>query len=100
MGVLVVHAHEAGLSKLVQELPDLELWLELGVSVKTALSLMELGLSRTTAVELFETMTNTEMSPAEVLVWLRNRDLETLDLPAIMKREIQRILTRHPTIAG
>ena len=54
LGVLTVHANEANLGDLVQDLPDLELWLELGVSVKTALSLMELGLSRTSAVELFD----------------------------------------------
>lgn len=95
LGVLKEHAHAANLGELVQNLPDLELWLELGVSVKTALSLMELGLSRTSAVEIFEAMTNTEMSPADVLEWLRDRDLETLDLPSIMKDEIQRVLTRH-----
>jgi hypothetical protein len=95
LGVLKAHAHAANLGELVQNLPDLELWLELGVSVKTALSLMELGLSRTSAVELFEAMTNTEMSPSEVLAWLRDRDLETLDLPGIMRDEIRRVLARH-----
>lgn len=95
LDVLVVHAREANLSELVQDLPDLELWLELGVSVKTALSLMELGLSRTSAVELFESMTNSEMSSTEVLEWLRGRDLQTLDLPEIMKDEIRRVLARH-----
>ena len=95
LGVLVVHAGEANLGELVRDLPDLELWLELGVSVKTALSLMELGLSRTTAVEIFESMTNTEMSPIGALTWLREHDMETLDIPAIMKEEIRRVLARH-----
>jgi len=98
LGVMKEHAHAANLGELVQNLPDLELWLELGVSVKTALSLMELGLSRTSAVELLEAMTNTEMSPAEVLAWLRDRDLETLDLPGIMKDEIRRVLIRHTPV--
>lgn len=98
LGVLTEHAREANVLDLVHDLPDLELWLELGVSVKTALSLMELGLSRTSAVELFESMTNTEMSPQEALEWLRGRDLQTFDLPEIMKEEIRRILERHSPI--
>lgn len=59
------------LTEIVQHLPVLEFWLELGVSMRSALSMMELGLSRTAAIELMETMAETEFDKRQVLDWLR-----------------------------
>jgi len=64
-------AKKRQLDSLIENLPDLELWLELGVSVRSALSLMELGLSRTSAIELVDHMTATEFNKEQVLAWLR-----------------------------
>jgi len=80
----------------VAEFEDIELWLELGVSVRTSISLMELGLSRTAAIELFEAAgMETEMTKAKALEWLKAKDLDTLDLPNLVKEEIRRALLRH-----
>lgn len=64
-----------------------------GVSEKTHLSLLALGLSRNTVITLSEKyITNTHMSQSESLAWLRQLDLETLDISPIMREDIHRIL--------
>lgn len=96
MDVLDAHATAQKIMPHVADFNDLELWLELGVSVRTTLSLMELGLSRTAAIELFETAgMETEMSKDKALIWLMARDLDTLDLANLVKEEIRRVVTRH-----
>lgn len=95
LDVLIATAKERGLEEMVQHLPDLELWLELGVSMRSALSMMELGLSRTAAIELMETMAETEFDKRQVLDWLRARNLESLDIPNLVKEEVRRALARN-----
>jgi len=95
LDVLYLHAADAGLSDVIRVLPDLELWLELGVSVRTQLSLMELGLSRTSAIELFELMMDHDMDKAAALAWLQNANLAVLNLPELVKQEIGRVLDRY-----
>jgi len=96
MDVLDAHTTAQNIETTVTDFNDIELWLELGVSVRTSLSLMELGLSRTAAIELFETAgMETEMSRDKALAWLKERDLDTLDLPNLVKEEIRRVLLRH-----
>jgi len=95
LDVLYFYTRQSGLSDVVRELPNLELWLELGVSVRTQLSLMELGLSRTGAIEVFELMMNDNMDKAETLLWLRSADPSVLiNLPELVKQEISRVLDR------
>jgi hypothetical protein len=40
------------------------------------------------------------MTPREVLAWLRTRDIDTLEIPALMQEEIRKMLTRHPQEAA
>jgi hypothetical protein len=94
LDVLAIYARLHNREKDLQHLPDLELWLELGVSVRTALALMELGLSRTSAIEIFELMTNADMDKSEVITWLKSRDIEAMDLPAAVRTEIRRALLK------
>ena len=78
---------------LKTNIPQLNLWLEFGVSEKTHLSLLALGLSRNTVITLSEKyITNTHMSQSESLTWLRQLDLEALDISPIMREDIHRIL--------
>ncbi len=98
MDVLDAHLTSRNVRSDVTDFEDIELWLELGVSVRTSLSLMELGLSRTAAIELFEAAgMETEMTKAKALEWLKSKDLDTLDLPNLVKEEIRRVLQRHQT---
>jgi hypothetical protein len=96
MDVMDAHTTAKQIKTSVTDFTDIELWLELGVSVRTSLSLMELGLSRTAAIELFDTAgMETEMSRDKALSWLKSKDLDTLDMPNLVKEEIRRVLLRH-----
>lgn len=100
LDVLYFHTRQAGMSEEIRELPNLELWLELGVSVRTQLSLMELGMSRTGAIEVFELMMNDNMNKTETLAWLRSSDPAVLiNLPELVKQEIARVLARFASVA-
>lgn len=93
--IIILQAEKRSLEHLVKDLPDLELWLELGVSGKTTLALMEVGLSRTSAIELFEAaMLNTEMKKDEVIKWLRETNLEGFSLPVLVMDEIRKAILR------
>lgn len=93
----VLRAYLASIERtdLLEGLPDVTMLLELGVSRTTELSIVLLGLSRTTAIALSEYLVPDEMSPNECLAWLRERDLETLDLPALVRAEITALLARR-----
>ncbi|MDL2143851.1 DEAD/DEAH box helicase [Flavobacterium tructae] len=79
---------------LIERIPDLNLWLEFGVSQTTQLSLLSLGLSRNTVISLTEFITNTTLNKSESLEWLKNADLNKLDLSPIMIQEIEKILSK------
>jgi hypothetical protein len=100
LDVLYFHTRQAGICELIPELPNLELWLELGVSVRTQLSLMELGMSRTGAIEVFELMLADNMNKAETLSLLRSSDPAVfINLPELVKQEITRVLARFAPLA-
>ncbi|GHV60169.1 hypothetical protein FACS1894182_14970 [Bacteroidia bacterium] len=77
---------------LLANIPQLSLWLEFGVSQKTHLSLLSLGLSRNSVIELTTYITRTEMSKEESLNWLREQNLEQLDLSSIIVEDIKKVL--------
>lgn len=77
---------------LLVDIPQLSLWLEFGVSQKTHLSLLSLGLSRNTVIELTTYIVNTQMSKEESLNWLREQNLEQLDLSSILIEDIKKVL--------
>jgi len=79
---------------LIERIPDLNLWLEFGVSQTTQLSLLSLGLSRNTVIALTEFITNTTLSKLESLEWLKNADLNKLDLSPIMIQDIEKVLVK------
>ena len=81
-----------GKQDLITQIPQLNLWLEFGVSQKTHLSLLSLGLSRNTVIELSGYITNSTMSKNESVAWLKSQNLEQLDLSPIIIEDIRRIL--------
>ena len=86
-----------GEASLAQEIQDLTLYLEMGVSTKTQLSLINLGLSRTTAVEIKEYISSDELSELECVEWFRNsrNNWQSRSLPELVKLEIRRMLEMH-----
>jgi replicative superfamily II helicase len=77
---------------LLEEIPELNLWLEFGVSQKTQLSLLSLGLSRNTVITISEYISNTELNQTEVLQWLQERDIQSLELSPIMVSDIKKAI--------
>lgn len=96
--VLHLHLHQIGRSDLIAEGPDIGTQLEFGVSSKTLFSLMELGLSRMSAVALYEKISRDDLGKSECVAWVieRQNQLAAMDIPAIIAREVQeRILTNQ-----
>ncbi|MYD86007.1 MAG: hypothetical protein F4Y14_07375 [Acidobacteria bacterium] len=85
-----------GIASQLVDLPDVSMLLELGVSRTTELSMISLGLSRTSAVALSEHVIDDELGTQQCLQWLRQRDLEALALPVLVQREIEALLQRRP----
>lgn len=92
MDVLRIHLQEIGRSDLIDEELDLGVALEFGVSSKTLLSLIELGLSRTTATLLYEQIARDMLDQNECVAWIaeRRETLVGMDIPALSLREISR----------
>src|SRR5690606_30622699 len=87
--ILRVFLREIGRDDLLEHIPQLNLWLEFGVSQKTHLSLLSIGLTRNTVVELSEYIPNSSMSKSEALVWLRGQDLHQYGLSSIVLEDIE-----------
>jgi len=87
--VLRQHLTAIGREDLAAQLPDVSVLLEFGVSAKTPLSLMGMGLSRTSAIALFEVIANEDMAVEECKAWLREYEVSASSLPALVRREIQ-----------
>ena len=86
-----------------QEFPDdlkFDLYLEFGVSTQTLLSLIGIGLSRTSAIAMNEFLGQADLDEPQVLEKLSSRAWETLDLPVIVKREIRRVVDNQLAIKG
>ncbi|MFO6425434.1 hypothetical protein, partial [Motilimonas sp. KMU-193] len=82
-------------SHLAEHLKDVQLSLEFGVNIKTQLSLISLGLSRTSAIEISEFISNSDFNQNEVLRWLRKNDLSNKDIPNLVLVEIEELLSKH-----
>lgn len=74
------------------ELPDLNLWLELGASEKTPISLISLGFTRTTAISLADVLKDQNLDREECLDLLIKINWEKLSISPIILREITQVL--------
>jgi DEAD/DEAH box helicase/Helicase conserved C-terminal domain len=70
----------------------LTLMLELGVSRFTDVSLIGLGLSRTTVLALAKYLFEDELGREQALAWLREAPLDQYDLTALAREEIEQVL--------
>lgn len=95
LDVLRIHYRQAGREEEFPKDLKFELFLEFGVGTKTLLSLIGIGLSRSSAIELSEFLGRSELTEEEVLSELRTNEWERLDLPRIVRREIRQTLERR-----
>jgi DEAD/DEAH box helicase/Helicase conserved C-terminal domain len=79
---------------LIQMLPNIGMLLELGVSSQTQLSLLALGLSRSTSVALAEVFASNELTRIECVDRLRGLDLAGSELSNSAQSEVVKLLTR------
>lgn len=86
--VLRFYLRESSREDLIESIPQLNLWLEFGVSQKTHLSLLSLGLTRNTVIELSKFITNSNMNKQQALSWIRSQDLNQYDLSPIILEDI------------
>jgi DEAD/DEAH box helicase/Helicase conserved C-terminal domain len=100
LDVLKFHLEQVGREDEIEDLPDVAMMLELGVARTTEVSMMALGLSRASAVELEEHISKDELTPEECLDWLQKANIEGYGLPRLVEREIQEVLDRATPMAA
>jgi superfamily II DNA/RNA helicase len=95
--VLRQHLAEIGRDDLIEQLPQFNVFLELGVSQQTQISLIGIGLSRTSTIAVSEFITADALTEPQVLRWLiENEQLwRNFPLPTLVKKEIERVLSQH-----
>lgn len=96
MDILHMHLRAIGRDDLIDQDLDIGTQLEFGVSSRTLLSLMELGLSRMSSVALYEKIARDDLSKEDCLAWVAERDgeFDGMDIPAIILREVRAKLLR------
>jgi superfamily II DNA/RNA helicase len=87
--------NDTGNEKYIASIPSLPLYLELGASSKTMVSLVGMGLSRTTAGVIARKAANPSMGPSEVEEWLLKQNLEGLGISGICIREVEKLWGRR-----
>lgn len=89
--VLSFYLRKIGREDLLEDGLDLGVQLEYGVSSRTLLSLMELGLSRMAAVSVYELISFDDLDKAGCLEWLRAwlPQIESSGIPMAIVREIK-----------
>ena len=97
--VLRFHFTGVGRENDFSEDLKMDLFLEFGVGTITLLTLIGIGLSRSSAIELSEFLGRSELTEEEVLQELQTGEWEKLDLPRIVRREIRETLRRRSASA-
>lgn len=90
--VLRFHLGQVNQGDLITGIPPLNIWLEFGTSITTQLSLIGLGLSRTSAIELSKIIADENLQMNAALQRLREIDLEGTNLSPIIVTEVRRVL--------
>lgn len=95
MDVLNLHLANIDRDDLIDHELNLGVALEFGVSSATLFSLMELGLSRMSAVELYEKIAVDSLDKQGCLDWIARfaPEFEGMDIPNLIVREILEIVT-------
>ena len=92
LDILKFYLVSCGKSELIKTIPQISLWLEFGASQETQISLMSMGFTRMTALELSELMVDTEMNKEKCLNWFHNNNVHAMGISTTLLREIDRIL--------
>tara|TARA_R110000868_G_scaffold117599_5_gene312165 strand:- start:357 stop:2939 length:2583 start_codon:yes stop_codon:yes gene_type:complete len=86
---------QKGLEHLIPKIPNLKLWVEFGSSYPTQISLISIGLSRSTAIAVSKEIGDMEKEEAFCLNWLKAVNLDDLNLSTLQKLEVSELLNRR-----
>jgi len=86
---------ESGREDLVEDVKDIWMFLEFGVSKRTQLSLMALGLSRTSAMAISEHIKSDALDERDSYLWLKKAELSDYDLGQVIETEIVSVLNQR-----
>lgn len=100
--VLNQHLREIGREDLIDDDIDIGVALEFGVTSITMRSLMELGMSRISAVALYEIIALDGLDEEGCIRWVAERrdQLDSIGLPAIVAREVRERVLAKVTLEG
>jgi DEAD/DEAH box helicase len=93
INVLTACLEHLGYAEFVSSIASIPLYLEVGASERTTISLISLGLSRVSAMKLTESTARMDLTRSAALRWLKALDLRSLQLSPFLSREIEQI--RH-----
>jgi hypothetical protein len=88
----VVRHRMSELGSDLSDQPDITMMLELGVPRLTDMGLINAGLSRASAMAVAPFIAASDLTSAQCLDWLNDRDVQTLGLPPFALREVQELL--------
>lgn len=99
--ILNLHLREIGRDDLIDDGLDIGTQLEFGVSSTTLLSLMELGVSRMSAVALYEKIARDDFNKEECKAWITDQisQFPAMGIPGIIIREVRERLMLPNDIA-
>ena len=89
--ILKFALEEAGFVSLVESIPTIPVYLEIGACTPTMMSFMELGISRYTAAKLHLRPARSDLNAQAARNWLKRQDIEALDIPRASVNEIRRL---------
>ena len=86
--ILTLFLKERDRADLIESIPPIQIYSEFGASQQTQMSLMDLGLSRVSAIEISGLMISTNLSRDECIKWMSDNDLSELNISPIVLNEI------------
>lgn len=84
-------------SELWEDIPNMNIWLEFGSSIETQISFMSLGLSRSIAIAISDTISRDNLTPEDAIEWLI-LNYQNIDLSPIMIKEIVKVVSFYEQI--
>jgi hypothetical protein len=87
---------ESGRPELVEKIPnDIGLWLEYGALSGTQITLMNLGLTRMSAIAVAALILQEDFHEKECLLWMSRQDWNAIDISPFIVEEVKENLSIH-----
>lgn len=90
IAVLKQVLREHGRIDLIDTIPPIPLFLEVGASSSTMISFMGIGVSRYTSGKLSDLAREPGMSQEDAKAWIRRQDIDALDIPVASQQELRK----------